>query len=258
MAWNKELTKDDLVKAGLNPDDLAELKANGVKKADLDGLKDTLKTELSTSIAEQIKNSFAELETKFKPTPTNNNNNNNGNTNGNNEPADDSAEFLSDPTGYINKKAASSAAYTAIQTTKIRMDLAMDRAKATMKGFKNDALAKEILDEWAMYKPEVMAMNKDFDPDKLITKIHNMVIGTHHEEIQRDTDKREGKFNMVASASGGGGGNGNAGGGTNKKAEDMLTDVEKKQASRYGMTPQEWVDQKKAMEDEESTLLAGK
>lgn len=252
MAWNKELTKEDLVKAGLNPDDLAELKANGVKKADLDGLKESLKTELATSISEQIKNSFTELETKLKPATTNNNGGDNNNNNNNNNTVDDATEFLTDPTAYINKKTNQAALFSAVQATKMRMELAYDRAKATMKGFKNENLLKEIDEEWKMYKPELMALNKDFDPDKLISKIHNMVIGNHHEEIQRDTDKREGKYNMIASSSSsaGGGGNDNTGGG-NKKAEDQLTDVEKKQAARYNMTAQEWLDSKKEWEAEQ-------
>jgi hypothetical protein len=139
------------------------------------------------------------------------------------------------------------------------MDLALDRAKATSPLFKNEVLAKEILDEWNQYKAENFAMKKDFDPDLLLGKIINMVKGAHAEEIQRDTDKREGKYNLVVSTSGGGGGGGNrnidAGDG-GRKPEDMLTDIEKAQAARYGMTPKEWADQNAEMAAEEQKVLA--
>lgn len=253
MAWNKELTKEDLIKAGLNPDDLAEMKANGVKKADLDAMK----TEMATSMTELIKNQFAELEGKLKPVKQENQDQNNNQNNQNNQ-VDEQADFMADPAAYVNKKMSQAVGFTAVQATKIRMDLALDRAKASLQGFKNDSLKSEIMEEWNQYKPESFAMNKDFDPDKLITKIHNMVLGNHMEEIQRDTNKREGKFNLVASTlSGGGGGNVNLGGhGEGKKPEELLTPIQLKQAARYNMTAQEWLDQEKAMADEENKVMS--
>lgn len=250
MAWGKELTKEDLIKAGLDPADLAELKANGVKKADLE----TMKTELTTSIMDQIKNQFTELETKLQPKPIVNNENNNNNE----EVVDEQMEYATDPVKFLNKKVGQSVGFAAVQNTKIRMDLALDRARSSMKGFRNDALKKEIMTEWQTYKPEMFAMNKDFDPDALLTKVHDMVIGRHHEEIQRDTDKREGVFNMVASGnSGGGNNNSHTDDRNNKKPEDMLTDVELDMAKKYGMTPKEWADSAAALEDETKVVKAG-
>jgi hypothetical protein len=125
--------------------------------------------------------------------------------------------------------------------------------------FKNQALKEEIENEWKSYKPEQFAANKDFDPDALLGKIINMVKGNHMDEINRDTEKKEGKYNMVASSTGGGGGNTNVGGGGgDKKPEEQLTTVELKQAQRYGMTAKEWIDQRTAMEEEEQTVLSGK
>jgi hypothetical protein len=243
MAWGKELTAEDLKKAGLDPADLAELKEKGVKKADLE----SLKTEMTTSMTELIKNQFTELETKLKPAPVQQQQQQQQ------DPPDDNNDFLTDPTGWTKKQVGQSIAFTAVQTTKMRMELALDRAKATNPLFKNEALTTEIMAEWSNYKPEHMAANKDFDPDKLLTKICNMVKGAHAEDIQRDTDKREGKFNMVASGGGGGGGNTNTtlgGDKDNRKPEERMTDFEKKQAARYGMTPEEWVNADKEMEDE--------
>jgi hypothetical protein len=257
MAWGKELTKEDLVKAGLNPDDLTELKAKGVTKEELTAME----TKITTSVTEALTKSLGELETRLR-TPTNKEgegNNNNNNNNNNNQTEDDTAAFLTDAVGFVNKKVGQSIAFTAINATKMRMDLALDRAKMASPLFKNEALAKEIMDEWGSYKPENFAMNKDFDPDKLLGKIINMVKGSHAEEIQRDTDKREGKYNLVASTSGGGGGGGNGNIGndnTGKKPEDMLTEIEKAQAARYGMTPKEWADQNAEMAAEEQKVLA--
>jgi hypothetical protein len=252
MAWGKELTKDDLVKAGLNPDDLAELKAKGVTKEELTAME----TKITTSVTEALTKSLGELETRLR-TPTKTEETRTETTTTTTE--DDNTAFLTDPTGFVNKKVGQSIAFTAINATKMRMDLALDRAKMASPLFKNEALAKEIMDEWGSYKPENFAMNKDFDPDKLLGKIINMVKGSHAEEIQRDTDKREGKYNLVASTSGGGGGGGNGNLGndnTGKKPEDMLTDIEKAQAARYGMTPKEWADQNAEMAAEEQKVLA--
>lgn len=253
MAFGRqELTKDDLIKAGLNPDDLAELKANGVKKADLD----TLKTELATSVTDMIKNQFAELETKLAPKPIVNNNNNNKTAEEIAE--EENAEMLSNPSAYVNKKLSQSVMFTATENTRLRMQIAYNNAKASLRGFKNTALATEIDEEWKKYKPEQFAANKEFDPEQLILKIHNMVMGNHIDEIQRDTDKKDGKYNLVASSSGGGGGNFNTNNNTNTNNENkiVLSDIEKAQAKKYGMTEEEWIKQKEEMDAEETKVLA--
>lgn len=247
MAWNKELTKEDLIKAGLDPADLAEMKANGVKKADLDSMKTEFTTSL-TSITESLK----ALEAKIgQPVVKQDNSDNKDNA----DKPDEQTEFLTDPVGFTNKKMSQAVGYAALTSTKMRMDLALDRAKATLRGFRNEALKTEIMEEWNKYKPEQFAMSKDFDPDLLITKVHNMVMGNHIDDINRDTDKKEGKFNMVASSTGGGGGRSNIEEG-NKKPEDQLTPIEIKQAARYGMKPEEWLAQKIEMEKEEEKVMA--
>lgn len=247
MAFGRsELTKEDLIKAGFNPDDLAEMKANGVKKADLD----TLKTELATSVTDMIKAQFSELETKLRTPPVVDDKGNKG------DEVDEQTEWLSDPLAFINKKVGQSVAFSAVSSTKMRMDLALDRAKTTLRGFKNENIAKEILDEWALYNPQQLAMNKDFDPDKLLKKVHDSVMGAHIDEIERDTAKKEGKFNMVASGGSGGGNSGGNGNIITKKPEESLTEVELAQARKFGMTATEWAEQQKQMEDEESKVMA--
>ncbi len=238
MAWGKELTKEDLIKAGLDPADLAELKANGVKKADLEALKTELGTSLTTSMTELITNQFKEMEGRLKPVKQNDQQQQQQ------DQVDEPTEFLTDPTAYINKKVGQAVGFAAINTTRMRMEMALERARNNYKGFKNTKLTEEILAEWNQYKPENMAGIKDFDPDKLLKKVHDMVIGAHAEEINHDTNKREGVYNLVASGSGGGGG-GNV---TNnidsskKTPEELMTDEDKAMAARYGMTPKQWVE----------------
>ena len=262
MAWGKgELTAEDLKKAGLDPADLAELKANGVKKTDIETLKTELGTSLTTSMTELITNQFKELEGKLKPVNNNNNNNNN-----NDNQVDENTEFLSDPAGFMNKKLNQSAAFTLVQATKMRMDLALDRAKSNLKGFKNTKLSDEILQEWNTYTPEVCAMWRDkdgkpnFDPDSMLKKVHDMVIGRHADEINHDTNKREGVYNLVASGSGGGGGGGVTSNDEHKKTpEELMTDEDKAMAARYGMTPKQWVeaDGEKYQKVEDEIVVGG-
>jgi hypothetical protein len=246
MAFGK-ISKQDLVDAGLDPDKLKEFQEKGVTKEELTAME----TRIGSSIAETLKASLGELETKLR-TPIKKEDV----VVDDKDKPDEYTEMATDPVGFINKKVAQSVAFTAVTSTKQRMDYAWDRAKATLKGFKNVKLTEEIEAEWKQYKPENMARNADFDPDKLLLKIHNMVIGAHHEEIERDTAKRDGAFNMVASTSSGSG-NTNAGGSGNDKKPDDLTDVEKKQAARYGMKPEEWAAQQKAMAEEETKVMAG-
>jgi hypothetical protein len=252
MAWNRqELTKEDLQKAGLDPDKLAEFQAKGVTKDELTAME----TRIGTSVAETIKNSLADLETRLR-TPTRKEGDDQQNQE---EKPDDQTAFITDPVGYVKNLVGQSVTYSAANNTKLRMDLALDRAKATLRGFKNKALSDEIEAEWKLYNPAEMGLKKDFDPDKLIKKIHDSIIGAHMEEIEHDTAKREGKFNLVASGSGSGGGNAGPVGDTgNKKPEDQLTDVEKKQAARFGMTAEEWVKQNREMADEEANVMAGR
>lgn len=239
MAWrNSELTAEDLKKAGLDPALITELKEKGVTKEELAAMKN----DITSSMTELITNQFKEMEGRLTPKKVENNNDNNNNNNNND--VDEATEFMTDPTAFINKKVGQAVGYAAINATKMRMDLALDRAKMTLKGFKNAKLTEEILAEWGQYKPEGLAAVKDFDPDKLLKKVHDMVIGAHADEIAHDTLKREGAYNIVASGSNGGGGNNNITSGDdnkNKKPEDQMTEEDKAMAARYGMTPEQWV-----------------
>jgi hypothetical protein len=242
---NKKLEKQDLIDAGFDPAMLQELKDQGVKKEDLA----TLKTELATSMTEQIKAGFAELETRLKPTT---NNNEGGDTNkGGNDEVPEFDQFTNDPVGFVNKKTGAVLGAAALEFKRMASSLAYRSLSTTLKGFKNDALRAEIDEEWKKYTPEVLARN-NADPEKLLVQIHDMIIGKHHDEIQQDTAKKEGKFNLVHSGAGSSGGtiHDNTG---RDESKITLTPAEQAAAKRFGMTDEEWIKEGKDMAEEEIT-----
>jgi len=252
MAFGK-ITKQDLIDAGLDPDKLAEFQASGVKKADLDALK----TELATSVTDLIKAQFTELETKLKPQPIVNNNNNNDDDKNRQKTPEElemerQNEFLTNPTAYISKQVGGIAGAAAVEFKKMSRDLAYKEAVKEMRGFKNSVLKEEIDKEWAKYTPEIMARN-NADPSILIQQIHDMILGKHHDEIVQDTNKRDGKFNLVHSGSSGGTGSvGNNTGGSNDNKGNELSEAEKAIAKKFGMTEDEWKKQGEDMDKEEA------
>jgi hypothetical protein len=79
-----------------------------------------------------------------------------------------------------------------------------------------------------------------------------MILGRHHDEIMQDNNKKDGKFNLVHSGTGAGAGNMGVVGNTNTNdSKSTLTDIEKQQANKFGMTEEEWIKQGKDMEKEE-------
>jgi len=253
MAFGK-ISKQDLIDAGLNPDDLAALKANGVTKADLEAIKTA--NEVNKTTLESLQNSITELSNvlKAKPTVTPTN------ISGDNKTltpeeirAQNYEEFTSDPIGYIQKTVGGSSAFAAVEAKKIARQYAFDNAKASLPGFRNDALRAEIEEEWKKYTAEGM-VRSNADPVDLIKKVHDMVMGAHHDDIVRDSAKKEGRFNLVHSGGGGGSSNfnnnRNTTDNTTKKPEELLTAAELESAKQFGMTAQEWLDSKKAVDNE--------
>ena len=253
MAFGK-ISKQDLIDAGLDPDKLATFQANGVTKEDLAAMKTELATSLATSVTDMIKAGFTELENKLKPTVgnTGNNNNNtgnNGNT-GNDDVVDDQTKFLTDPAGFVNEKIKGVTIAAAIEFKRQSRDMAWREGLRTLKGLSNETLRAEIEEEWKKYTPETM-VRMNTDPVKALEQIHDMIIGKNHEKIQHDTNKREGKYNLIHSGAGSSTGNTGAitTGGTNNKEE--LSDAEKIMARKFGMTDEEWIKQGEDMEQEE-------
>jgi hypothetical protein len=247
MAFGK-ITKEDLIAAGLDPDKLKEYQEQGVRKNDLA----TMKAELTTTVTDLIKAGFAELEGKLpKPIVEDKENNNNNNNNNNDDQPTDQDRFLTDPTKFVKDEVSKVGAGAAIEFKRMSRNLAYKNATDTLKGFKNPTLKAEIDEEWKKYPPEKMAQF-NADPEQLIQQIHDMVLGKHHDEIVQDTNKRDGKFNLVHSGSGSGTGAVSTGGNSSGDKR-ILTATEQAMARQYGMTDDEWIKADADMEAEEAT-----
>lgn len=251
-----KITKEDLVEAGLDPDKLKEYVEKGVTKDMLDAVKTELTTSMTQTITDQLKAGFTELENKLKPTTNTNNNNNGGNGNGNQNNDDDLTDmdrFTSDPTKYVNDKVGSLEVRAAVEIMKTRRQIAYDSLSNTLKGFQNEALKNEIEEEWKKYTPEVLVRNGG-DPSDLLRKIHNMILGAHQDDIIRDSNKKDGKYNLVhsgASSSNSVVNNGGLGNNNTDGTKRELSIAEKKLAKEFGMTDEEWLKQEDEMAKEE-------
>lgn len=242
MAFGREkITKEDLKELGLDPELLQTLKDKGVTKDELT----TLKTELLTSVTDQIKAGFTELEGKLKPAV---NTNTNTNTNKEEEP-DDQTRFLTDPAKFVKDEVNNLRGQAAVEIMKTRRDIALQNAQNNLKGFKNDTLKAEIMKELDE-KYDAMKMARfGSDPITLIQQVHDMILGRHHDEIIQDTNKREGKYNLVHSGSSS---NSNTNSALNSiGGKRQLSAEEKEMAKKYKMTEDEWLQQEKDMEEEE-------
>jgi len=221
-------TKEDLIALGLDPD-------KTVKKEDLD----TFKAGITTDVTTSIQNSIAALEAKLTdalatrqaPPPENKPESKP------NEPQQvDSMMFLEDPMKHVNDAVNKTAAQLLAVNMRQAAEMAYETLSSQLPGFKNDVLKAEIDKEWAAYANGPIAK-----PKELLRNLHDMVIGRHTEEIQRDSAKREGKFNMVHS---GGSRTMNQAEPPQAKPEDSLTDAELAAAKNFGMTPEEYAKQK--------------
>ncbi len=241
---NKKLEKQDLIDAGVDPDLLVTLRDQGVKKTDLDALK----AEMNTTIADQIKAGFTELEKKLRPEPTTTTT-----TTEEEEEPTDYDRFATNPTEYVKSEVNKMGFGAAVEIMETRRQMAYDNAVNNLRGFKNATLRAEIDEELKKYPAAMLARNKG-NPVILIKQIHDMVLGNHHDDIVQDTNKRDGKYNLVHSGSGSGStvvsdSNNGGGGGDGKRT---LSEQEKKIAKKYGMTDDEWIQQEKDSEAEEN------
>lgn len=249
-----KITKEDLIAAGLDPDKLAVFQASGVTKDDLTAMSTALETKLTTTITDQIRNSFTELETKLRTPPKKE-----GSEGGNddNKP-DPQTEFLTDPVAYVDKKTNNVVIAAAVEFKRMSRDLAWKELSRSLRGFNNSTIKAEIEEEWKKYPADRMAQTNT-DPALCLQQIHDMILGKHHDEIVQDTNKKDGKFNLVHSGTGASSGNtgavGSSGGQGGNKSE--LTIAEKNMAKKFGMTDEEWVKQGEDMEKEEEERKAG-
>lgn len=246
MAFGK-ISKQDLIDAGLDPDKLAEFQAKGVTKDELA----TLGTTIETNVTAKIQEMFSGLEAKLTARP-NAESERRTDTNADGTPKEkpkgildfDPLDFNMNPAEHLSKITNVLLMDSRIQNMDIRRDNAYDRAQNNLPGFKNETIKAEIDTEWAKYTSQVL-VNGSSDPGIVIKKVHDSVMGAHFNEIQTDSAKKEGKFNLVQTGGSNRSDNNNSGLNNKKTPEELLTPDELKNATSFGMTPQEWLDQKK-------------
>jgi len=241
MAWgemSKEQVVDKLKEAGFNTQEIADklktISEGTASKTEVLELANTMKS---------IQNSIAEMQNTLQSSRDNN-----GNNNPNNDPNNrsnnggggvnrqepltiDPLKFMEDPQGSVNSLLREQMTPVIRHSLSIAADVAYNMAKQTLPHFK--MFEAEIKEVWDKYAPE-----QKVKPDELINNIYNLVRGKHLDEIITDTNKKEGKYNMIQS------------GGTTVinrpeqqnqgKPEDNLTESELAAARKLGITPADW------------------
>lgn len=247
MAFGK-VTKEDLVAAGLDPDEiknsLKAVKDGSATKEDMTNV---------TNALTAIQDSFKALEGKLNAQPEKK-----VEQKTEEEKPDPQTEFLTDPVAYVDKKTNNVVIAAAVEFKRMSRDLAWKELSRSLRGFNNSTIKAEIEEEWKKYPADRMAQTNT-DPALCLQQIHDMILGKHHDEIVQDTNKKDGKFNLVHSGTGASSGNtgavGSSGGQGGNKSE--LTIAEKNMAKKFGMTDEEWVKQGEDMEKEEEERKAG-
>lgn len=231
MAILGKMTVEDLKGLGLDPEDIKNIKAGLVSE---DKIK-SLIAESNTSIVEQMKNSFTELEKKLSKTPEKNTETREEeNTDG-----DKLAEFMADPLAAMDKRINERTQDVRAHSMQMAADLAYDNARRSLPHFSIQAIADEVKTEWDKYPIQVKT-----NPQLLIQNIYNMVIGRHLDEIRLDSDKKDGKYNLFQT-----GGISRAPGDLTPpiKPEDKLTPKELAAAKNFGLTAEEYAKTKGEM-----------
>lgn len=232
MAFGK-VTAADLKEAGLDPEEFKKLIGSSATKEELTTMKTSLTTDITSTLTQTIKDEMASLETRLRSTPDKSNQNQNQNQLQNELTPED---FISDPVAATRKIANESAAAVLGEQRKMAASYAYEKAQSfPYMGIV--AIKEEVDNEWKKFNPIMMAT-----PDILIRNIYDMVVGRHTVEIQQDTAKKEGKYNLVAT--GGGGSSTINPGSSIRKPEELLTPEELKQAAMFGKTPAEWAEAK--------------
>lgn len=244
MPWG-ELKKEDLIKAGLDPDAFKAANEKIDKAASKDDVAE-LKSTLATT-QETLKNLEASLRT-ISTRGGGSEDGGEGGDNGGRKKEDppprgqgpvqiDPLEFMENPTEAVRKIMSEGLGPVTLHTLNVAADMAYNMARQRLPHF--DKFEPEIKEMWNKYTP-----GQKGKPDELIENIYNLVRGRHLDEILTDSNKKEGKYNLVQS--GGSSVISRAGGGQDNaaKPEDLLSDKEKEVAARFGLTPKEWAEQK--------------
>ena len=242
MAWG-ELKKEDLVKVGVDPD---ALKAMGDKINDAASKNDI--TELKTTLAstqETLRALENSLRTVAAAKEGDQNDQNDQNRNrpqnqnsGQPQPVNiDPLAFMEDPQGSVRRLVSEAMGPTILHSLNVAAELAYNQARQRLPYF--EKFESEIKELWNKYTP-----GQKGKPDELIENLYNLVRGRHLDEIMTDTNKKDGKYNLVQSGGTTVMSRVSGDGGSGRKPEDDLTEQERATAARFGMTPAEWAAQK--------------
>lgn len=252
MAWG-DLKKEDLVKAGLDPDQFKTVSEKIEKAASKDDI-----TELKSALAstqetlKTLEASLRQVAAAGGPSNTSSSNNQNdqndqANANQNNQRGGgqggpvkiDPLEFMEDPSGAVRRIMSEGITPITLHTLNVAAEMSYNMARQRLPHF--EKFETEIKEIWQKYTPAQKGK-----PDELIENIYNLVRGRHLDEIMTDTNKKEGKYNMIQS-----GGTSvigrNAAGDAARKPEDDLTPKELEVAAKFGLKPEEWAEQKRGL-----------
>lgn len=259
MAFGK-VTKEDLIALGIDPEKFTSLEGKILTKEQILDIVKEANKDTATAI-DEIKGSLAELaKGTRREEPIRPNNNGNDTRTPEEIEAERQAEFATSPTDYVDRRVNAAGFQSAVAIMNTRLTDAIRELKRNSNHLKNSELLKEFNTEIEKYKPEnLVRMNSD--PYKLTEQVLNMVIGAHIDEINHDTNKREGKYNIIQSSTTSG--NSSSSSSSSSKNSDgtrELTEQEKATAKKFNMTEKEWLEQEKEMDEEEKTrrpILAG-
>jgi hypothetical protein len=244
MPWG-ELKKEDLVKAGLDPDNVSAMSTkinNAASKDDVNELKTALASTQET--LKNLENSLRGLATAKEGNSDDGNRDNqnqnrdqNQNRNQGPQPVNiDPLQFMEDPQGAVRRLVNEGLGPITMHSLNVAAEMAYSNAKQRLPHFVK--FEPEIKELWDKYGP-----TQKGNATELIENLYNLVRGRHMDEILTDTNKRDGKYNLVQS--GGTSVVGRAGSGSSdRKPEDDLDPKEIEIAARFGMTPKEWAEQK--------------
>ena len=243
MAWG-DVKKEDLVKLGLDPDKIAAMDAKLTKAATTDDVNE-IKSAVTTT-----QNTLRELQNTLQTLAAKGGEHKEGDNGGQSTERKDGQQggtpgplnidplqFMEDPTGSVRRLMSESLTPVTLHTLNVAAEMSYNMARQRLPHF--ERFEPEIKELWQKYTP-----TQKTKPDELIENLYNLVRGRHLDEIMTDTNKKEGKYNLVQSGGssiisrpGGEGGSG-------RKPEDDLTPKELEVAARFGLTPEEWAKQK--------------
>lgn len=244
MAWG-ELKKEDLIKAGLDPDAFKAASDKIDKAASKDDI-----TELRNTLA-TTQQTLKDLETSLRNATAAKSNGEGGEGDRGGERGGehreeprrqqglqiDPLEFMEDPQGAVRKLMSEGLGPVTLHTLNVAADMAYNMARQRLPHF--DKFEPEIKALWDKYGPQQKG-----NPTELVENLYNLVRGRHVDEIITDSNKKDGKYNLVQS--GGTSVMARAGGGDGKppNPEDDLSPKELEVAAKFGLTPKEWAEQK--------------